>query len=440
MEVRHFEAFLCPVFMKQEIMCTHYRNAGFRYILLLASIIVFIPTSAVFALQSDGDWLTRVRALVEAKDLLQAENVTNDWLKAYPNDLDARAWQARLHAWTNHWEQAESEYRALIALSPRDADLLAGLSDVLTWQHQDQEALIYIEQALELDPARIDIALRRAQALQRLRRTPEARIAYREILARDASSIEARKSLEETGSARRHELRFHSELNSLSYADNASSFSLSIRSRWNSRWATQGTFSQHHRFGESATGASAGATLNFSPQNAFTIATSIANDNGIIPRATAELEYSHGFHLSETGPVRGLEAVYRQHWMWYRDARVLVLSPSTIIYLPKELNWQIQFSSTRIAITGDSRDWKPSGSTRLSYPFANRASAYLLFAAGSENFEYADQIGRRSARTWGAGIRLAVAAGQEILGYVHYQKYSGGQTITDLGASYALRF
>ena len=421
-------------------MNTNQRNAGFRELLLLASLLFFISGDAARAFQSDADWAPRIRAFVEANDLQQAGKVTNEWLTAYPDDLDARAWRARLHAWTNHWEEAESEYRALIPLSPRDVDLLAGLSDVLIWQKRDKEALVFIDQAIAIDPNRLDITLRRAQALQRLQRTREAQISYEEILARDESSADARKGLKEIRSAKRHELRIDSGLDSFSYAENGSAFSVSVRSKWNSRWATLGSVSQYHRFGENATGATAGATLNFSPRDALTVAGSAAKDNGIIPRASAEFEYDHGIHLSEAGPIGGLEIAYRQRWLWYRDARLLVLSPSAILYLPKNLNWLFQFSANRTAVTGSSPGWKPSGSTRLSVPFGNRASGYLLFAAGTENFEYAEQIGQHSMRTWGAGTRIKIAAGQEILGYLNYQRYAEGQTVTSVGASYALHF
>jgi tetratricopeptide (TPR) repeat protein len=421
-------------------MRTDHRNAGLKILFFLAPILLVTSGDAARAFQADVEWAARIRALVEADQLQQANKITDEWLKAYPNDLDARAWHARLQAWANHWKEAEEEYRELIQLSPRDVDLLAGLSDVLIWQKHDKEALVYIDQAIEIDPKRMDLGLRRAQVMQRLGRTHDAQIAFREILTRDASSKDARKGLEEIRSAKRHELRIDSQLDSLSYADSASSFHLSVRSKWNSRWATLGSLSQYHRFGESATGATASATLNFGPRDAITIGGSAANDNGLIPRAAAEFEYNHGFHLSETGPVRGLETIYRQRWLWYRDARLLVISPTTIVYLPKNFSWLFQLSSSRIAASGNAKEWKPSGYTRLSFPLGNRASGNLLFAKGTENFGYADQIGQHSMRTWGAGASIKIAAGQEILGNAHYQKYSGSRTLKSVGASYALHF
>jgi hypothetical protein len=99
-----------------------------------------------------------------------------------------------------------------------------------------------------------------------------------------------------------------------------------------------------------------------------------------------------------------------------------------------------QFSTSRMATGGSMPEWKPSGSTRLSFPLGSRAGGYVLFAAGIENFGYADQIGRYSMRTWGAGLRFKIAGGQEILGHSHYQLYSRGQSLINVGVSYVVRF
>jgi hypothetical protein len=396
--------------------------------------------NAALAFQSDSDWATRIRAHVDGGNLQQAMGTTDEWLKAYPNDLDARAWHARLQAWTNHWKEAESEYRELTQLNPRDTDLWMGLADVLIWQTRYEEALTYIDRAMEIDPKRADCELRRAQALQRLGRNRESQIAYQEILNKIPSSAEARKGLDQIRSAKRHELRVDSELDNFSYADSGGLFGLSIRSQWNSRWATFGSLHRFQRFGEGATRVGAGATLNFGSRDTLTVSGATAGDNGIIPRAEAEFEYSHGFRLSESGAIRGIEALYRQRWLWYRDTRLLVLSPTAILYLPKDWNWLFQYSSNRTVITGNAPEWKPSGYTRLTFPLGSRLTGNLLFAMGVENYGYADQIGQYSMRTYGGGLRFRIAAGQEILGHGHYQQYSDGKTLVNVGASYAIHF
>ena len=67
-------------------------------------------------------------------------------------------------------------------------------------------------------------------------------------------------------------------------------------------------------------------------------------------------------------------------------------------------------------------------------------SAHILFAAGTENFGYLDQIIQSSARTWGGGLRIRIAPAQELVAYGQYQSRSRDQSQTSFGLSYAIRF
>ncbi len=100
----------------------------------------------------------------------------------------------------------------------------------------------------------------------------------------------------------------------------------------------------------------------------------------------------------------------------------------------------LQFSSSRMTAAGSHAGWKPSGAARLSFPIAGRLGGYLQFAAGTENFEYAEQIGQYSMRNWSAGLRIRLPVGQEILGQGHYRRYDNGRTAAGAGVSYVLRF
>ncbi len=407
-------------------------------VLIWIAILTFGLPQAIG--QPNSDPALRIRALISQGHLDQAAKVVQEWLEADPQDQQARAWRARLLAWTNRWKEAEQEYSELIRLSPRDVDLLLGLAELLIWQRRYLEAMSHLEQAIAIDPQRMDCKLRRAQALQSLGRVHEARKAYQEILAQDGACKEARKGLEEIQNSKRHQFRFDSTFDSFNYAPNADSLNLALRSQWNSRLVTFASLHRHHRFGEKAAGLSAGAAINFSSRDVLTVGGSLAEENGVVPRSQAEFEYGHVLRSSDNGPIRGIETLYRQRWLWYRETRVLVLSPTAVVYLPKEWNWMVQLSLSRTAPGRIERDWKPSCATKLSFPIGNRVSTYFSFAAGVENFGYAEQIGQYSMRTWGAGLRIKIPGGQEILGYGHHQRYSGGRSLTSAGVGYVLRF
>jgi hypothetical protein len=165
-----------------------------------------------------------------------------------------------------------------------------------------------------------------------------------------------------------------------------------------------------------------------------------AKDEGIIPRNEAFFEFGQGFQSRGLGPVRGVELLYQQRWLWYSDARVLALSPGAILYLPKDWTWLFRISAARSSLTGSSIQWQPSGWTKLSFPLNRHVGSHLLFGSGTENFGLLDQIGRFSARTWGSGLTFRLASGQEISTYGSYQSRSQGRSQTSFGVNYGIRF
>jgi tetratricopeptide (TPR) repeat protein len=406
----------------------------------LAAGLLFFLGQAVFAQEPPSDWTGRVRALVSDGRLAQAKSIVDDWIKALPEDLDARGWHARLQAWTKHWKEAEVEYRAVLDCTPEDVDLLAGLADVLSSEGRNAEALALIERACTISPDRTDCGLRRAHILQQLGRTREARMAYQGILTKDAASVEAKKGLEQLRDAGRHEFRVGTDIDLLNNAENAGAFDVSIRSRWNNRWSSLASVNHYRRFGEPAWRGAADATLHISPEDTFTFGGAVAHDQGIVPRAEAKFEYGHGFRLSEDGPIRGIEALYQQWWLWYRDARVLALSPGVILYFPSDWNCLFRFSEYRVGFSGVGNDWKPSGWTRLTFPIRRSLSGYVLFAVGTENLGHIDQISHSSTRSWGTGLSVLVAPRQELRAYGQYYLRSGRQAQTSFGVNYAIRF
>ncbi|HYK89094.1 MAG TPA: tetratricopeptide repeat protein [Acidobacteriota bacterium] len=403
------------------------------------TLLLFITATAPMFSQ-EADWAVRVRALIGNNRLDQAMSLINEWINAYPRDLDARAWHARVQAWTNHWTEAEAEYRDILLQTPNDVDVMTGLSDVLAWQKRFREALAVLEHACNLAPERSDCRLRLARVQQQLGQTREARNSYREILARDSRSRDARAGLAQLREDGKHELRFGFEADLLNYASNASTLTTSLHSRWSRRWSSYAAVSQYRRFDENATRFDADATLQLASKNAFTVGGSAARDAGVIPKSEARFEYDKGIDVSSSGPIRGLELLYQQRWVWYQGAHLLVLSPGAILYFPNDWNWLVRLCTTRSHFSGAGSNWKQGGWTRLTFPLTRKVSGQVLFAAGTENFGVVDQIREFSARAWGGGLKIRVASGQEVLGYGQYQSRSRGQSEASIGVSYAFRF
>ena len=391
--------------------------------------------------QENGDnWSQQVRALASANRFAEARQIVNRWMEAYPADLDARGWNARLLSWTNHWSEAEAEYRELVKLAPEDPELQVGLADVLNWQKKHGEALLVLDQACGSNPMRNDCQLRRARTLQNLGRKSDAQQAYRQVLAQDPSSAEAKAAVEESRDAGRHEIRMGSDVDLFNFTESGSAVAVGIRSRLSSRIHSAFSSTRYERFGEHATRFGAESTIRLGNSANLTTGGAAAREQGIIPRNEAFFELGRGFQSRGLGPVRGVELIYQQRWLWYRDARVLALSPGAILYLPKDWTWLFRVSAARSHLTGSGIEWQPSGWTKLSFPINRHIGSHLFFGTGTENFGLLDQIGRFSARTWGSGLRFRLGSGQDVSTYGSFQSRSQGRTQTSFGVNYGVRF
>jgi YaiO family outer membrane protein len=415
-------------------------NRRLRVHFLAVGLVACLWSSATSLSQENGaSWSEQVRTLAEANRFAEAKQVVTRWMEAHPGDLDARGWNARLLSWTNHWREAEAEYRELVKLAPEDPDLQLGLADVLTWQKRYGEALPVLEQTCSANPARHDCQLRRARTLQNLGRNREAQQAYRQVLAQEPSSAEARAGLEQSRLGR-HEIRIGSDVDLLNFAQDGRAVTAGIRSRLNSRLHSAFSATQYERFGERAMRFGAESTIRLGNAANLTMGGAAAKDEGVIPRNEAFFELGKGFQSRGLGPVRGVELTYQQRWLWYRDARVLALSPGAVLYLPKDWTWLFRVSAARNHLTGSPVQWQPSGWTKLSFPITRHVGSHLLFGSGTENFGVLDQIGQFSARTWGSGLNFRLTSGQEISTYGSYQSRSQGQSQTSFGVNYGIRF
>jgi YaiO family outer membrane protein len=405
---------------------------------VIAGLAVCAP-SHVYA-QPAPDQASEIRSLVSAGQFDRAITVVDAWMARYPDDLDARAWHARLLAWTNRWAEAESAYRELLAHAPDDVDLLAGLADVLHWQRRGEEALPLLDRACALDSQRADTRLRRAQVLEQLGRPGEARAAYAEVLTRDPASADAQKGLVRLRPPARYEVRFGSDLDRIEETTTNSAVAVSFGARWNEKWNSVASLSQYQRYGEGATRVGVEVSRRFRGGDQLTISEVVAPGQSIVPLQDLQVEYGRRIRRELKQPLGGVEASVQQRWMSYQDATVLSLTPGVICYLPRDWIWLLRLSANWIHIRGTGSEWRASGWTRLTIPLHGTLDTFVLAAIGTEDYGYRDQIRGFTAETVGAGLRWRMAAGQEISGHGQYQWRSNGQAQVSVGASYGIRF
>jgi len=413
------------------------RIVAIQTIALGALLVLIAPTYSNG--QTTAQWQQQVLEEVKAHKLDTALTIVEKRLADAPEDLEAHGWRGRLLAWKGRWSDGEVEYKLVLEKVPDDTDILIGLADVLLWQRKYSESLQALDRAKAISPSDPEILSRQARLLALLGRTSEARSDYLKTLQADSGNHDAREGLASLRENTKHELRVGEDVDFLSYANNGQTQSVSLSSRWNRQWSTIFGVSIYQRFGQDAGKFLASTSFHVTAQDWLGVGGALANSQGVVPTTESFFEYGHAFRF-ENRWVRGLESSYQQHWYWYQGAHVLALTTSQIVYLPREWTWSLNVTGARTGFVGTPVAWAPSGWTKLAFPLRRHVSGNLFFAVGSENFSQIDQIGRFSARTYGAGLRYQFADRQDINGYVARQDRNQGQTDTSFGLSYGIRF
>jgi len=361
-----------------------------------------------------------------------------------PHDLDVRAWRARVLAWSGHLPEAEKEYLEILQSARNDPDNWMGLASVYQREGRAEDAVRALDRAVELDPKRADLRAARARALRAAGQRTEARLEFQEALTLDPASGEARAGLASLRGEPRHELRFGQDNDLFNFTGANHDGWVSLVSRWTPHWTTSFAGSFYDRSGILAEKFSGAATGRLPRWGALTVGGAAGHDNAVIPKSEAFFDADHGWKVSETNLLRAVELDYGQHWYWYQASRILTLSGTAIVHLPRESALTLGATGVRSAFSGTGVEWRPSGMARLGFPLAHweekRLSGSLSFAVGTEDFAQIDQIGRFASQTYGGGLRFQIDARQDITGYASYQKRTQDRTDTSFGLSYGIHF
>ncbi|HKW63131.1 MAG TPA: tetratricopeptide repeat protein [Candidatus Acidoferrum sp.] len=421
------------------------RKAKARRNALLALIV--IPLVCVLASHAQNqapNWQAQVRKYAEAKDWDSALWLVEQEIARAPQDMDVRAWRARVLAWSGKLPEAEKEYLEILKVSRTDPDNWMGLASVYLREGKLPEAQRAISTAEELDPKRPDIHAARARILRAVGQRKEAQSEFQSALHLDPGSAEAREGMVSVRRGAQHELRIGQDNDLLSYSDGFHDEWLSVVSQWSSHWTTSAAGNFYQRSGVEAGKFVGSITRRQSGWGALTVGGAVGHDNAVIPKSEAFFDLDHGWKIGETGLVRGVEFDYAQHWYWYQSARILSLTGTTHVYFPQNWTFTLGTTGSRSAFSGTSAEWRPSGIARLGFPLARwgdrRLSGNTSFAAGTENFAIVDQIGSFASQTYGGGLRLQITDRQDLTGFAGYQKRTQNRTDTIFGMSYGIHF
>jgi tetratricopeptide (TPR) repeat protein len=416
-----------------------------RWRVLISLMIVGLAlVSRTFGQDQAPDWQARVRKYAEKKDWDSAMRIVEREVTRAPQDMDVRAWRARILAWSGHLTEAEKEYLEILKVSRKDPDNWMGLSSVYLREGKIEEAQRAIDSAVEIDPKRADLRAARARILRGAGERKEAQLEFQNALNLDPTSSEARAGLISVRGEAKHELRLGQDNDLFNFATANHDGWVSLVSRWTPNWTTSVAGSFYERAGIDA-GKFSGAVTGRLPQwGSLTVGGAAGRDNAVIPKSEAFFDAAHGWKIGESDFVRAVEFAYGQHWYWYQASRILTLNGTTIVYFPQAWTLSLGATGARSAFPGTGAEWRPSGITRLGFPLASwdgkRLSGNILFAVGTEDFAQVDQIGRFASQTYGGGLRFQLNARQDLTGYATYQKRTQNKTDTSFGLSYGIHF
>ena len=421
-----------------------HRGRQLRFVVRSMSMALLLVISAADGRSEVPAWQAQVRKYAEAKNWGAAMRLVEHEIARAPQDMDVRAWRARVLAWSGQLREAETEYLGILSVSRNDPDHWLGIAEVYLREGKIAEARQAISVAEELDPTRSDIHVARARILRAAGQPAAAQSEFQSALRWDPASREARNGLMAVRPPAQHELRFGQDNDLLSYSPDFHHESVSVVSQWTSHWSTSIAGNFYQRSATEAGNFSGSITRQQPKWGALTVGATVADDHTVIPKSEAFFDLDHGWKTGETGLVRGVEFDYAQHWYWYQSARILTLSGTTLVYLPGDWTFSLRAAGARSAFTGTNSEWKPSGIGRLGFPLghweAKKLTGDFFFAAGTENFFTVDQIGSFASQTYGGGLRFQITARQDVAGFVGYQKRTQNRNDIISGVGYDIHF
>jgi tetratricopeptide (TPR) repeat protein len=413
-------------------------------VILRAAVSVWLSCIVAWGQQSTLTWQQEVRKYSEAQDWVAAMNIVDREVTRAPQDMDVRAWRAKVLMWSGKLAEAEVEYHEILTAVPNDPDDWMGLASVYSREGRSQDALQALDRAVALDPKRADLRVARASALRTLGAQRDAKMEFSRAVDLDPTNVEGRRGLLSLRGEPSQELRVGVNTDLFNFADANQDEGINLISHWTPRWSTSVAADGYHWGGTNAEKFVASLTGKLPGWGALTVGGATGHDNGVIPKDEAFFAYDQGFRLHRTTFLRGLEIVYGQHWYWYSTARILSLNETTLFYLPRDWTWSLGLTGARSHFSGTGAEWRPSGMTRLGFPITKwedrRLGGNIFFASGTENFAQVDQIGEFSSQTYGGGLRLQLTRQQDMTGFAAYQRRSQDRTESSFGFTYGLRF
>src|SRR5258708_327347 len=184
--------------------------------LWVSALSIFAPRAVAQGQQSD--WQVQVREYCDANDWPAALRVVDQRIAQAPDDLDLKAWHARVLGWSGNLAQAQQEYLQILSVSPNDPDVWAGLGSVYAREGKEDDALLALGRAAQLDPKRADLRIAYTRALREAEKRNAAAAELKHAASLDLNSAKAPHAVTPRSRVVTGELRGGTETDFLNYS------------------------------------------------------------------------------------------------------------------------------------------------------------------------------------------------------------------------------
>ena len=157
--------------------------------LWVSALSLFAPRA--FAQEQQSEWQIQVRKYCDANNWPAALRVVDQRIAQAPDDLDLKAWHARVLGWSGNLAEAQQEYLQILSVSPNDPDVWAGLGSVYAREGKEDDALLALGRAVQLDPKRADLRIAHTRAMREAEKRNAAAAELKNAARPDLSSAKA---------------------------------------------------------------------------------------------------------------------------------------------------------------------------------------------------------------------------------------------------------
>ncbi len=172
------------------------RKKGFLFFLLLFVSTFLFKLSAQENFTSDEYFQQARTAAFDHKDYKSAIELCQKALIKSPDYADIRIFLGRVYTWSDKLDSARNCFEYVLAKEPENEDASSAYADLEYWNDNALKSLSICDKALKFHPQSNELLLKKAKALNDLRRYSEANDALSQILNTDPKN-EAARSLAE---------------------------------------------------------------------------------------------------------------------------------------------------------------------------------------------------------------------------------------------------